>query len=70
MKILIILAILAVTYLVYRAATADTPPTANLVETPEVEEVSMPNAEFKNAIRLAVGIAVLMVVLITAAFLL
>jgi hypothetical protein len=55
---------------VYRAATADTPPTANLVETPEVEEVSMPNAEFKNAIRLAVGIAVLMVVLITAAFLL
>jgi hypothetical protein len=70
MRLIIIFGILAVAYLVYRSLSADVTPTATLVEKPAVEEVSMPNAEFKNAIRLAGGIAVLIVLLISAAFLL
>jgi hypothetical protein len=68
MKLIIILGILAVAYLVYRSLTVDT--TATLVEKPEVEEVSMPDTEFKNAIQIAAGIAVLIILLIAAAFLL
>ena len=70
MKLVIIFGILAVAYLVYRSLTADVTTTATQVEKPEVEEVSMPNKEFKNAIQLAGGIAVLIILLIAAAFLL
>ena len=70
MRLVIILGILAVAYLVYRSLTTDVTTTATLVEKPTVEEVSMPNKEFKNAIQLAGGIAVLIILLIAAAFLL
>ena len=70
MRLVIILGILAVAYLVYRSLTADVTNTATLIEKPAVEEVSMPNKEFKNAIQLAGGIAVLIILLIAAAFLL
>jgi threonine/homoserine/homoserine lactone efflux protein len=70
MKIFIILGILAAVYLVYLSLTADTEPVKTQVEKPAVEEVSMPDKEFKNAIRLAAIIAVLIVLLGSAAFLL
>ena len=70
MKLVIIFGILAVAYLVYRSLAADPNPTENQVEKPAVEEVSMPNAEFKSAIQIAGGIAGLIVLLILAAFLL
>jgi threonine/homoserine/homoserine lactone efflux protein len=70
MKIFIILGILAAVYLVYLSLTADTEPVETQVEKPAVEEVSMPDKEFKNAIRLAAIIAVLIVLLGSAAFLL
>ena len=70
MRLVIIFGILAVAYLVYRSLTTDVTTTATLVEKPTVEEVSMPNKEFKNAIQLAGGIAALIILLIAAAFLL
>lgn len=71
MKLIIIFGILAVAYLMYCSLTADVKPTETLVEKlPTVEEVSMPDKEFKNAIKLAAGIAVLIILLIAAAFLL
>ena len=53
MKIFIILGILAAVYLVYLSLTADAEPVKTQVEKPAVEEVSMPDKEFKNAIRLS-----------------
>lgn len=70
MKLIIILGIIAVAYLVYRSLTVDATPTETRVENPAVEEVSMPDTEFKNAIQIAAGIAVLIILLIAAAFLL
>ena len=71
MKLIIIFGILAVAYLVYCSLTTDVKPTETLVEKlPEVKEVSMPDKEFKNAIKLAAGIAVLIASLIAAALLL
>jgi hypothetical protein len=70
MKLIIIFGIIAVAYLVYCSLTVDNTPTSLEVEKPTVEEVSMPDKEFKNAIGLAAGIAVLIVSLIAAAFLL
>lgn len=72
MKILIILAILVVAYLVYRAFAnePDETPVAPESEIKSAEEVSMPNEEFKNAIQIAAGVAVLIILLIAAAFLL
>ena len=70
MKIFIILGILAAVYLVYLSLTADAEPVKTQVEKPAVEEVSMPDKEFKNAIRLAVVVTVLIVLLGSAVFLL
>ena len=70
MRLIIILGILAVAYLVYRSLTADTKPTVTTIEKPLVEEVVMPDTAFKNGLEIAGGIAVLIVVLIAAAFLL
>ena len=71
MKLIIIFGILAVVYLVYRSLTVDVNPTETLVEKlPAVEEVSLPDKEFKNAIKLAAAIAVLIASLIAAALLL
>jgi len=71
MKLIIIFGILAVAYLVYCSLTTDVEPTETFVEKlPAVEEVSMPDKEFKNAIKLAAGIAVLIASLIATALLL
>lgn len=70
MKLIIILGIIAVAYLVYCSLTVDDTPTSLKVEKPTVEEVSMPDKEFKNAIGLAAVISVLIILLIAAAFLL
>jgi len=70
MKLIIILGILAVAYLVYRSLTAPDQPAATVVDETAVEEVVIPDSTFKNGLGIAGGIAVLILVLIAAAFLL
>lgn len=73
MKLIIILGIIAVAYLVYRSLTDNEPAEIRAeirAEKPAVEEVSIPDTAFKNAIQIAAGIAVLIILLIAAAFLL
>ena len=68
MRLIIIFGILAVAYLVYRSLTAPNKPV--VVEETSTEEVAMPDSTFKNGLEVAGGIAVLIIVLIAAAFLL
>ena len=70
MKLIIILGIVAVAYLVYRSLATPVQPTVTVIEKTSAEEVGMPNSTFKNGLQIAGGIAVLIVVLISAAFLL